>query len=102
MIHVIATIDLKPGTRAAFLEQFRTVMPHVLAEAGCIEYGPAVDVATTLAIQEPGRDNTVVVVEKWDSVESLLAHTRAEHMADYRSRVADFVVGVTLQVLTPA
>ena len=102
MIHVVATIQVAPGTREAFLEQFRAVMPHVLAEDGCIEYGPAVDVATTLAIQEPVRDDVVVVIEKWDSVETLNAHTRAAHMADYRTRVKDYVVGVTLQVLAPA
>jgi quinol monooxygenase YgiN len=102
MIHVIATIQVAPGTRAAFLEQFRAVMPHVLAEEGCIEYGPAVDVHTTLAIQEPVRDDVVVVVEKWDSVEALLAHTKAAHMADYRTRVKDYVVVVSLQILQPA
>lgn len=102
MIHVVATIQVAPGTREAFLEQFRAVMPHVLAEHGCIEYGPAVDVATPLAIQEPVRDVVVVVIEKWDSVEALVAHTRTPHMADYRVSVKDFVVGVTLQVLQPA
>lgn len=102
MIHVIATIQVAPGTRDAFLEQFRAVMPHVLAEDGCVEYAPAVDVPTPLAIQEPVRDDVVVVVEKWDSVEALLAHTKAPHMADYRTRVKDYVVGVALQVLRPA
>jgi quinol monooxygenase YgiN len=77
-------------------------MPHVLAEAGCIEYGPAVDLTTTLAIQEPVRDDVVIVVEKWESVEALYAHTRAPHMAEYRESVKDFVVSVGLQVLTPA
>ena len=102
MIHVIATIQVAPGAREAFLEQFRAVMPHVLAEPGCLEYGPAVDIATPLAIQEAVRDDVVVVIEKWDSVEALVAHTRTPHMADYRTRVKDFVVGVTLQVLAPA
>jgi quinol monooxygenase YgiN len=102
MIHVVATIQVHAGTREAFLEQFRQVMPHVLAEDGCIEYGPAVDVPTPLAIQEPVRDDVVVVIEKWDSVETLLAHTQAPHMAEYRTRVRDYVVSVGLQVLEPA
>lgn len=102
MIHVIATIQVAPGTRDAFLEQFRAVMPHVLAEDGCIEYGPAVDVPTPLAIQEAVRDDVVVVVEKWDSVDALVAHTRTPHMADYRTRVKDYVTSVALQVLRPA
>ena len=102
MIHVLATIQVARGTREAFLEQFRELMPHVLAEDGCIEYGPAVDVHTPLAIQEPVREDVVMVIEKCDSVETLLAHTQAPHMAEYRSRVKDYVVGVALQVLAPA
>ncbi len=34
MIHVIATIELNPGTREAFLEEFRKLVPLVRAEAG--------------------------------------------------------------------
>ena len=43
MIHVIAIITAKPGNRDAILEAFRANMPAVHAEAGCIEYGPAID-----------------------------------------------------------
>ncbi|MCB1804273.1 MAG: antibiotic biosynthesis monooxygenase, partial [Candidatus Competibacteraceae bacterium] len=39
MIHVLATIQLKPGQRAAFLQEFHQVMPKVHQEQGCIEYG---------------------------------------------------------------
>src|SRR5690349_20109795 len=44
MIHVIAIITAKPGQRAAVLELFRANVPAVHAEAGCIEYGAAIDV----------------------------------------------------------
>ena len=43
MIHVIATIDLVEGQRAAFLKEFHALVPLVRAEAGCLEYGPAID-----------------------------------------------------------
>ncbi|MBI1830559.1 MAG: antibiotic biosynthesis monooxygenase, partial [Planctomycetes bacterium] len=46
MIHVIATITVKPGKRDAFLAEFHRIVPAVHAEAGCIEYGPSVDVAS--------------------------------------------------------
>ena len=102
MIHVIATIQLAPGTREAFLEEFRRLTPLVRAEDGCVEYGAAVDEPTPIPVQELAGDDAVVVVEKWDSVAALQAHLTAPHMADYRTRVKDFVRGVRLRVLRPA
>jgi quinol monooxygenase YgiN len=40
-------------------------------------------------------------VEKWESLQALHAHLVAPHMAVYRERVKDVVVGVTLQILDP-
>jgi len=102
MIHVIATVTVKPGKRDAFLAEFHRIVPMVHAEVGCIEYGPTVDIASGLSVQGPLRENVVVIVEKWESLETLHAHTQAAHMADYRVRVRDFVESVTLQILTPA
>jgi quinol monooxygenase YgiN len=102
MIHVIATVEVAPGQRAAFLTQFRMVMPLVWAEDGCIDYGPAVDVASGIAVQLPLRENVVTIIEKWESLEALRAHLQAPHMTEYRARVKDLVRGVQLQVLEPA
>jgi quinol monooxygenase YgiN len=102
MIHVIATIELIEGKRQAFLAEFRQVVPLVRAEAGCLEYGPTIDVATDIAAQVPPRDNVVTVVEKWQSLQALQAHLAAPHMAAYRGRVKDFVSSVKLYVLQPA
>ena len=102
MIHVIATIDLHAGQRAAFLEEFHALMPHVLAEDGCLEYGPTVDVDSGLAVQSPLRPDTVTVVEKWRDVPALKAHLNAPHMLEYRPKVKDFVANVKLIVLQPA
>ena len=102
MIHVIATIEVVPGKREAFLEEFHKLIPLVRAEAGCIEYGAAIDLPTGLAIQLPVRDDVVTVVEKWESVAALQAHSQAPHMVAYRPRVKDFVRGTQLQVLQPA
>jgi quinol monooxygenase YgiN len=102
MIHVIATIEVAPGKRDAFLAEFHRVMPKVHAEAGCLEYGPTVDAAANLAVPTPMRDNVVVIVEKWESLDTLRAHLGAEHMKEYRTRVQDLVVRVQLQVLQPA
>ena len=101
MIHVVATIALNPGTRPAFLEVFRRLTPLVRAEAGCIEYQATVDVPTTMAVQDGPRPDVVTVIEKWESVEALYAHSAAPHMTEYRDEVKDYVVGVSLQVTEP-
>ena len=101
MIFVIATIEVKPGKRDAFLAEFHKNRPNVQAEKGCIEYSPTVDVKTDIKAQIPPRENAVTVVEKWQSLQALQAHLVAPHMATYRERVKDYVVGVTRHVLDP-
>jgi len=102
MIHVIASIDVNPGGREAFLAVFRELVPAVRAEAGCVEYGPAVDVTPGLPRQVAYRENTVTIIEQWETLDALEAHLAAPHMADYREKVKDLVAGVTLQVLETA
>ena len=101
MIFVIATIEVKPGKREAFLAEFNKNVPNVRAENGCLEYGPTVDARTDIKAQIPLRENVVTIVEKWESLQALHAHLVAPHMATYRERVKDYVVGATLQILDP-
>ncbi len=102
MICVLATIEVKEGMREAFLEKFKALVPKVHAEEGCLEYGPMIDLPTNIPAQGPPRDNVVVVVEKWASVEALEKHLMAPHMLEYRKEVKDIVVGMQLQILQPA
>ena len=102
MIHVIATVELHPGTREKFVAEFRKVIPDVLKEDGCIEYGPAVDAETDIAIQAKVGADRVVIIEKWESVPALKAHSVAPHMQAYRARVKEYVKGMELRVLAPA
>jgi len=102
VIHVIATIELNPGGREAFLAEFRELVPLVLAEDGCLDYGPAVDLATGLTAQPPARPDVVTVVERWASLDHLRRHLAAPHMDDYRPRVKALVARTTLHVLEPA
>jgi len=44
----------------------------------------------------------VTIVEKWESLEALMAHAAAPHMTEYRAKVKDIVVGSALQILQPA
>jgi quinol monooxygenase YgiN len=101
MVHVLATVELHSGVRSRFLGEFQQIVPTVLAEDGCLEYGAAVDVPTSLAAQVPLRDHVVVIVEKWRDLPALEAHLVAPHMTAYRVRVKELVVRTTLQVLEP-
>lgn len=102
MIHVIATIEVVDGNRDALLAEFKSLAPLVRAETGCIEYGAAVDAQTDIEVQIAERPNVVTVVEKWESVDALKAHLAVQHMVDFRGRVGDYVVGISLQILDVA
>lgn len=102
MIHVIASIDIAPGKRDAFLAEFHANVPKVKAEVGCLEYGPTVDLPTDIGAQVPVRENAATIVEKWESLEALMDHLASPHMAEYRERVKDMVSAVSIQVLQPA
>jgi quinol monooxygenase YgiN len=101
MIHVIATIELTEGSRERFLTEFHRIISIVRDEDGCIEYGPAIDLTTSVS-SDAARENVVTVIEKWTNVASLEAHLKAPHMDSYRSMVKDIVRGVNIQVLSPA
>ena len=102
MIHVIAVIELNPGSRDAFLKEFHELVPSVHAEHGCIEYGPAIDAVSDIAAQQNLGEDTVCVVEKWDDLPALESHLAAPHMTAYRERVQDYVRNVRLHILQPA
>ena len=101
MIYVIATVDVADGKRSDFLEEFRKVVPQVRKEAGCIEYGPTMDVNTGIPAQQPVRDNVVTIMEKWESIEALQAHLTAPHMITYLTKVKYLVVSTKIEILRP-
>ena len=98
MINVVATISLKPGTRAEFLKIFNANVPAVLAEDGCVEYVPTVDVDSGLEAQCKDEDS-VVVIEEWETLAALHAHSEAPHMLEFRKNAGDMIEGVSLKVL---
>ena len=102
MIHVIASISTAPGRRDDVLKLFSALIPKVLAEAGCIEYGTAVDLENAIDGQPAGRPNMLMVIEKWQDPAALRAHLVAPHMLRFRENVKDFVTGVEIRVLKPA
>ena len=101
MIHVIASISIKPGNVPDFLTAFKAIVPTVLAEDGCVQYTPTVDVDINVPAQQLD-ESIVTIVEKWESVAALQAHLVAPHMEAYRETVKDLVVSASLKVLEDA
>lgn len=102
MIHVIAKIKTVPGKRADFIAEFHKLVPSVLAEDGCVEYGPTVDAVTDLDAQQKMGDDVTVIIERWESLDHLKAHLVADHMTAYRGRVKDLVESTSLEIYETA
>jgi len=98
MITVIATIQLRPGNRDAYLARLEQLVPQVLHEPGCLKYQPLVD--TTCSIERLERNpDRVILLEHWSSTAALEDHLRTAHVKTYRQDVAEWVESVSLQVL---
>ena len=102
MIHVIAVITAKPGMRDAIVQAFRANVPAVRAEQGCIEYGAATDVENGPKFQTQYGPDTLVVIEKWESVDALKAHAAAPHMASYAAKTKEMIANRAIHILSPA
>ncbi|MBL4826266.1 MAG: antibiotic biosynthesis monooxygenase [Spongiibacteraceae bacterium] len=99
MIHVIASITLKPGMKASYLKELWPVIPSIRAEQGCIEYGVVEDLLLGLPPQQESAPDTVVIIERWTDENALKTHLGAQHMVNLRKRVESIMGGVQLKVL---
>ena len=98
-VHIVAVIKAKTGLRQDLLKLFLDNVPLVLAEDGCIEYGPTIDMEGVGEFQTPIGPDTYVVIEKWESLDHLMAHTMAPHMKAYASKVRDMLESRSIHVL---
>ena len=101
MINVIASIYIKEGKSKEFIDIFKSNMPNVLKEKGCIEYVTTIDVPTGLPPQKLN-SNIVTIIEKWDSLKDLQAHLSSPHMLEYREQTQDLVEKMSVKVLKEA
>jgi len=99
MIHVVAILTTKPGKRAEVLEAFAKIVPLVHAESGCIEYQPVTDADDAGSNQAPLGPDTFVVVEKWESMDQLKAHSASAHMAEFGKAVGELMADRKVHVL---
>lgn len=102
MIHVVAIITTKPGKREEVLSAFNEIVPTVLKEDGCIEYGPTIDATEAPSIQSPVGANTFIVIEKWTSAKTLEAHGASSHMVAYGESVKHMIDERIIHVLSSA
>jgi quinol monooxygenase YgiN len=102
MIHVVAVITAKPGMRDSILQAFRANVPAVKAEPGCIEYGAAVDIEDGPKFQTKYGPDTLVVIEKWQSMDALKAHAVTPHMAAYAAKTKEMIARRLIHILSPA
>ncbi len=101
MISVIVSVHTKEGRLPEYVEIFKSNVPNVLQEKGCIEYIATIDVPTGFPPQELN-ENVVTIIEKWASLEDLRAHLATPHMIAYREKIADITDKVSLKVLREA
>lgn len=99
MIHVIAIITVQSGKRSEVLEAFVKLLPQVHAEEGCIEYQPVVDAENAGDFQTTLGPDTYMVIEKWESMDALKAHSVSSHMAEYGKQVGHMVASRVIHVL---
>tara|TARA_B100000686_G_C15846540_1_gene505182 strand:- start:20 stop:334 length:315 start_codon:yes stop_codon:yes gene_type:complete len=99
IVNVVAKITTKPGMREEVLKIFEQNIPNVLAEDGCIEYGSTIDMEGVGNFQTTLGPDTFVVIEKWESLEHLMAHTVTPHMKTYASKVQNMLDSRAIHVL---
>lgn len=102
MVNVVAVLTAKPGMRAEVLELFKANVPAVLAEDGCIEYGATVDADGVGGFQTKFGDDAIVVIEKWASLDALMAHAASPHMKEYSKKTKDMIAERVIHILSPA
>ena len=101
MIKAITMIELFESKKDAFLTNFVAVMNQIRAEKGCLEYTPLVNFPTSLDHQKHLNDDTLVILEKWESLEDFENHLVAPHMLDYRMNVKTMIKSIYVHVLEP-
>lgn len=93
MIYVVATLTIKPETRAELIEGAKVCIAETRKEAGCIAYD----------LHESVTDPTkVVFVEQWESADALEPHRKAEHMKAFGRIVKNCLARPPkIEIITP-
>ncbi len=87
MIYVVATSQVKPECRDAFIKGAKECIAATRQEKGCLSY------ENHSSIHDP---NLFVVVERWETRDDLNAHGKAPHMKVWREYSAPLKVSPTV------
>jgi quinol monooxygenase YgiN len=93
VIYVVATLTIKPETRAEFIAAATACIKETRKEPGNIAYD----------LHESVTDPTkMVFVEQWENAEALVPHRGQEHMKTFgRVAVKCFTAPPKIEVITP-
>ena len=100
LIHIVAVITSHPGKRGELLSAFNQNVPLVHQEEGCIEYGAVIDTPEVGSFQTKLGDDTFFVIEKWESLDHLMAHAASDHMKSYAAKTKSLIVSRKIHVLS--
>jgi quinol monooxygenase YgiN len=98
MVYVVVTMKIAKGKMNEVLAACEWVRERVLKEKGCQGYEHTRDIPSPLGIQEPIDTDRITLVEKWETIEDLVAHGKAPHMAPFAERVKGLRESVTARV----
>jgi quinol monooxygenase YgiN len=94
VIYVVATTQMKPDGREAFIKGHKACIAETRKEKGCIAYEGHV------SVNDP---NLYVVVERWESRDDLSAHGKAPHMKVWRELSASLKASPTaIEIISDA
>jgi len=94
VIYVVATLTVKPETRAELIAAAIACIKETRKEVGNIAYD------MHESVTDPSK---MVFVEQWESVEATLPHGKAEHMRAFgRVAVKCFSAPPKIEIITPA
>lgn len=90
MIHVIATLKIRSGTRDDVAAAALPCVEATRKEAGCRRYD------LTSNVLDP---TELVFVEEWDSREALEAHFNTSHIKAWREAGRPFIESAVVQIV---
>jgi quinol monooxygenase YgiN len=94
VIYVVATLTVKPETRAEFIAAATSCIKETRKELGNIAYD------LHESVTDPAK---MVFVEQWENAEALVPHRSTEHMKAFgRIAAACMSAPPKIEIITPA
>ena len=93
MIYVLATIKTEAGQASNLIAGAAPCIAATRSEDGCISYD---------YVQDTSDPDTVIVVERWTSRETLEAHMHTPHLAAWRLARKPLVTSTKVEIIHAA